>query len=404
MTINNDTFKKLKDKLSILKENRKFYKKIYSDIEIDKFETINDFINQIPIINKELVFNKENIFDLITVDNGVISPSAGTSSNNFSFRYELNSNSDDSFNRLLFSLLNLWFNISEKKTLIINAYPIGISLPKASYTLINTATRDDLICFALDYFSEKFENIILIAQPHFIKHLVDTENFNSLKFDREKLNFIIGGNWFPYTFETYILKKIYGVNFKSYYNKIKSTMGTAETGLGVLVDFKENLRVYLSQDKLDEVIPLVYQYLPDRFFIEAINDEMVLSILNTFNPELIRYNTQDKIKFPDNTAIPEQIKNHNLGNMVFLYGRGNYYLEKAKIAHNLYFDFEIAKLISGNYYLDEKQNLNIQLNFEVDSNVILKEKITSLFSTEYKVNIFEYEKYPYKKSLDRKPY
>ena len=393
-------FKRLIIKIKKIKESNDFYSEKYKNVSLDEINTIEEFKNKIPLLHKNEIFDKRNIDKILVYEDGAIFPSAGTTDSiNFSFRYQLN-NSNREFNEQLIRLFDLWFSITKRKTLIINTYPLGVFFPEGPYTVVNTNIRDDIIIYVLDFVSPKYENIIIVGQPHFIKHLIDLPEFNKLKINRGTIKFVLGGTWFPYTFEIYILKKLFGQEWRFYFDSIKSTYGTAENGLGVLLDFPKNLRKYLSEEKLDEIVPLVYQYDPRRFYIEEINNDLVITNLEKSNPELIRYNTEDKIKMPEIEGLPKKIKECLVNNIVYLHGRGKDYQRNAKIMHNLFLDFEYAEMITGNFHLNEKHTLCIQLN----PNVAKAKKISDYFLSIFKIDveIVEYDKYKFKKSLDRK--
>jgi len=390
---------RIKSKLKELKTNNQFYKEKYKNLDLDLLKKPDDFDKLIPFIDKSEVFTKENIGKIFDFGDGIISPSAGTTAGKFSFRYTLNGTSTE-FNQQLIQIIDLWFGIKQKKTLIINAYPMGVTLPEGPYTVINTTTRTDVIVYALDYLAEEFENVIIVGQPHFIKHLIDLPDFKAIRINRDHIKLILGGSWFPYTFEIYLLKSIHGNSWMNHTDSIKSTYGTAETGLGVLIDLPKNVRAMFSKNQLNEMIPLVYTFDPNSFYLEVVDGSLVITTLRISNPELIRYKTEDKAAFLSADKLPEPLKVLNIGNIVLLYGRGESYDRNSRIAHNLFYNYEYAKNITGNFYL-EGGTLFIQLGSGLKKGKSIDEYFRSIFN--YKIEIQECDNYKYKSELERKP-
>jgi len=387
------------EKLKKLKEVNPFYKEKYKDINLASVISVDDFKQTIPLIYKEEIFNKNNIDKITNYVNGIIYPSAGTTSNHFSFRLSPN-NTNEGFNGQLIDLFKTWFQVDNKKTLIINAYPLGVYFPEGPYTVVSTTTRSDIIIYLLDYIYHNYESVIILGQPHFIKHLLDLREFNELKINRDLLKIVIGGYWFPYTFEMYLLKRLYGNNWQEKSDNIKSTYGTAETGLGVLIDLPKNIRKYLYKGGINEIIPLVYMYDPQRYYIEEVDADLVITNLNEGDPELIRYNTKDKIAIADSEQLNKLGINIDLAsNMIYLYGRGRY-KENALITHNLFYNYEYAKHITGSYYI-EGENIYLQLNKTAEKSKKMIDYYRSIL--DYKVVLMDYYEYKFNTSLDRKP-
>ncbi|TSC94707.1 MAG: hypothetical protein Athens101410_741 [Parcubacteria group bacterium Athens1014_10] len=395
-------FKYLVNKIKDLKEENSFYREKYKNFNPDEICGYEDFKKIVPLLCKGEIFAVNNLDRVLSFDDGVIFPSAGTTNDSdFSFRYSLNNYDKKNFNDKLIALFDLWFNVRKKKTMIINAYPLGVILPEGPYTVINAGVRDDIIIYTLGIFSRKFEQVVIIAQPHFLKHLIDLPQFDRLNINKSNIYFVLGGAWFPYTLEIYILKKLHGDMWRDFLNNVKSTYGTAENGLGILLDFTVNLRKHFFKNKLDEIIPLVYQYDPSRFFVEDVDGELIITNLEKSNPELIRYNTEDKVNIPANDDLPKEIKKYAVNNVVYLFGRGHNYQTKARIMHNLFFDPVYAAMITGNFYLDEDQTLFLQLSRE--SSAINKAINYFMSIFDFNVKMIEYDKYRFIAAMDRKP-
>lgn len=262
------------------------------------------FRELIEVVSKESIYgDKELIKSWLQQkkNDGKIKfiPSAGTSGRHLSFRCFSKTHEDTQFNNVEAAANQVW-NISVDSMLVLNTYPSGIIIPE-KLNSIECGARLDILKLALRDFCESFDHFLIVAQPQFFKLIVDSGVLT--QYDVKRFFYVLGGEWYPYTFIPFCAQKL-GLSNKEMLEKTISSYGVAELGLGIGFQSKE--LSLLRASLLDEhnrkqvtvtdtmAVPMFFFLDSNRFFIEQVNGRLVVTVIDpTIQIPLVRYDTGD---------------------------------------------------------------------------------------------------------------
>ncbi len=382
----------LNTRLKYLQQHHPFYMETLKGINMDEITTYRKFHDTIPILTKKDVFHPKHFRKFFPMLSGELIPSAGSSGNNFAYRFA-DAGSRETTDEKFQELLRYWFQDLDLQcpTLVLNAYPLGIKLSSGPFTMVHASAREDIILQTLTYTKKQFTNVLLIAQSHVIKYLLDNpEILKLLKGYDRNIYVISGGYWFPLSFEKQVCHKLFGRNAKLLNTHFRSAYGTAEAGLGLMIEPAEKVRYHFQGRDEKRPAPLLYQWDSSRVMLELVNHTLVYTALQESTPDLLRYQLGDQGDFLDRDQKPPALA---------LYGRG----EKCNLTGMVYsmlFDItHTADQVSGCFFIDRKHTLHIQLKRGV-RNMSAKD-IKNM--TGLQTKIYTYENYPYHRELALKP-
>ncbi len=434
---------------------KKFLKK--KKVNLKKIKTIKDFQDKIPETNKHnYVFKaKKDITDLCIDGNykkiNMLVKSSGHSGKQC---YWARSHKENSFGQTSLSIgLDENFNISSKKTLIINGFVLGSwvtgitfnEFASAHSPVINTGPNKEEILETIKEIGNQFEQIMVTGYPPFIKDLVDYGNSVRFPWKKYKINFGAGGEAFPEAWRDYIAEK-------SGAKKIRSGFGASDIGIlgGLetndtvfirrLTEKNKTLKKELFGDLQDT--PMLFQY-PLNLYIHT-NKKKEL-IFTTILPEAvqpaIKYNLQDiggTVSYKDMQKI---LKKHNIERdftlpLPFLYiaGRADgpvkfqaFMIYPENIEECIYQNKEIANSTTGNFRLKtkltKKYDAVLQIEFQLKKKLMPSKRLELQYKklctqtlkkvnggynitqkrvkkkAEPKIILYEHSKYPYKSKI-----
>ena len=151
-------------------ENVPAYKQILLENNVGGVESIEDF-KKLPILTKN-IFNFD-IEDLCV--NGLDNMGSAMTSSGFSntFSYGVITNDSEKKQKgMTDALIDYFLQPENEKVLIINAMSMGFTL-SSSYPIFNTGVRSDMVIALIKKFQDKFDYILIIADPHFAKKIVE---------------------------------------------------------------------------------------------------------------------------------------------------------------------------------------------------------------------------------------
>ncbi|MFT7537902.1 MAG: phenylacetate-CoA ligase [Lysobacterales bacterium] len=267
-------------------------------------KSIQDFKTNIPLINKNLVYdNIDTILENLTAENmRSLLLSSGTTG---TFSFSVNSQKEiKKSTKFLELILDHYYGILTKKTLLINC--LTVKLPSfLDGTLAEIGPRSDTLAYLIENMSPYYDQTIIIGDNYFIKNSIEDGIAKGIDFSDLKIHLILGGVYLPETLREYLssLLKIDPANTET--GSILSSMGISEFGFNLFFESTETIRlrkIIQKDDSLrkqllgDEIpyLPMCFNYFPQAFYIEEINDEIVITTLSkAAKIPLIRYNTQD---------------------------------------------------------------------------------------------------------------
>jgi phenylacetate-coenzyme A ligase PaaK-like adenylate-forming protein len=343
------------------------YKKILDEKNINP-EHINklaDFYKKVPIIEKKDIFDKFPIDELF-IDKNIENIKTGISSSGFTNSYAFGivfKQDIEEIKKMVDKYIEFLFNAKNNKVMIINANPMGVTF-YSSYPIINTSVRSDLIIAFIKIFKQKFDEFIIIGDPHFLKKSVEDIKQN-INIKDTKISLEMGGDWFSNSLVEYLMEQL-DLNFNTpEKGQIRLTMGLTELGLNLFFDSPKlsKLRSILQKNKElrykllgkgIETVPELAYFDPNRIFVEIINKdknnfgEIIISTLNQkARMPLFRYNSKDIGKIINLEKLDKTIKPELDLPIIALYGRKKSFEKKnntsiADIKQALYKNNEIT--------------------------------------------------------------
>ena len=380
-------------------------------------------LNELPVIDKKFISSAIHMVPLFKVRS--IIPSSGSTGNDFSFglfgdtELKRTSNTID-------TLLKSRFNTATKKTLLLNTLPGAISIQSSTVSIAPIGVRLDTAISVIKSFGSSFDQLILVGEPLFVKSLIELGVQESILWKHVPLFVIVGGEWTPERYSTYI-ETMAGPQ------RIYSFMGMAELGLNYFLETDETLmlRHLLAKDKnlLKMLVgdspfcPMIFAYDEDEVYVETVGQpgETTESIvLTTLDPNralpLIRYKGGDRGKVLSREMINDVLTSMGYsalfsapGSPILAhFGRGRSISEihPEQVKEIIYAHWIVASTTTANFKLSRKENmlhLEVQLKEGIHVNSTLESEYDSAFSgLPLHVTLYPFERFPYLLDFERK--
>jgi len=275
-------------------------------------KTIKDFRDYVPILNKNDLFVDYPLRDVSVGGNfggpvNFFMSSGYSGSGNYSYGIEDNKGYKKAALYTEF-LLNLIFNIFDRKTLVINGNIGGIRLPTRRLSVADVVARPEPVFALLNKLSGDFDQFLVLGEQPFIQDLVEKGVYNKFHQCKKPLFFITGGDFMPENYRTH-LASILKMDFDNpdtgmlYHN-----FGTTEVALSMFNEDINTIRIRRLAEKDahfkktlfkdTKYIPSIMHYFPQNIYVEHIwvNNipQLVVSSLDmTRKIPMIRYCTGD---------------------------------------------------------------------------------------------------------------
>ncbi len=291
------------------------YRKLLREagVEPGQIRTIEDFRQSVPIVDKRSLFTPHEITDLCV--DGRLDDAAGLctssgSTGEYSFGVERRGQAARNALALEF-LLNVWFDILDRPTLLINALPMGVKVPSRHLTVAETGTRPDAVWALLAKLSGQFDQFILVAEHPLLKKLIDEGPDHGVSWNDLRVHAITGGEYVAEPFRRYAADRLRGDRPEGDAGRIGINFGLSELSLSIGCELPgcPALRrdawsdpSFLDQltDRRRPVCPAILQYNPTSVFLETVpgpgeREELVVTVLDPrARLPMIRYNTHDE--------------------------------------------------------------------------------------------------------------
>jgi len=373
--------------------------------------SLDDFRRDVPIIDKAQTFGSFPVAQLCR--NGQIGKPTGvlTSSGHsglFAFGIYDPDSAQGEIDRID-DALDMLFNVRSKATLLINCLPMGVQVHTRACTLAQISVRADMATALVNQFAEHYEQIIMIGEAAFIKHVLELGQSQGIDWRKLLVQIIVGEEPLAENARKY-LQDIVGIDINQPETGfVGSSMGVAELGLNLFSELPEliALRRFLHENPVyrkaifgesSNNTPMLFAYDPRRVFVEILEGgDMVLSVLDTNCPiPLIRYRTGDmasalsrEIITKISPAMAQATSAMGELPIVAVEGRGearssggvSVYPEEVK--EGIYHNPELARMTTANFRLRsgrEQGLLRIQLSPGVVAEAGLEEKFSEAIS------------------------
>ncbi len=326
-------------------------------IEHSKIKTFEDFV-QVPTTDKEGYLMKYSLHDLCLngdlSKSNVISSSSGSTGNPFYWPRLLEQ--DLNIAKALEILYVNNFSIQLKSTLLLISLGMGVwTAGEMMYgsgklmaqkghpmTVMAPGIHLEEILKILKTVAHLYDQTFIVGYPAFVKDIIDSANNEGIDLEALKLKALVGGEIFTEHWRDYVYTN---GKMTNRYKDITSVLGSSEGGI---VGMETPLSSYIRKQIFDNIelnkslfnsdhIPSVVQFNPVGRFIEAVDDELVLTNLGGL--PLVRYNTKDVggvmtfdqvMEVLNKQGIANEVITKELGNpsiwtfpFAYLFGRSN---------------------------------------------------------------------------------
>ncbi|MDP2272386.1 MAG: hypothetical protein Q8N23_28860 [Archangium sp.] len=330
--------------------------------------------------------------------------------------------------------LQLNFGVDDRRTLLINCLPMGVHFAAGNCTVADVSVREDMALALLEKFRAQYEQFILVADPLFLKRLLDEARRRGFSFAGMRTHLVLGEETFGENFRSYVARALHMDPEAENHALLASSMGVGELGLNVFFETRAGIRLrrrafrepalraaLLGRETPPEAVPLVFSYNPLQFFVEAVSPgsdgfgRLAVSTLSRQAPlPLLRYLTGDVVRvvepallssWADRSRAPEAFPLP----VVLIRGReadvvtASTHLSEVKDA--LYRDPELADQLSGAFRLTRGAcTLDVQLQkFATATAEGLTAPLNALFAAllpGFSVRAWPYAQFPHGLELD----
>lgn len=325
------------------------------------------------------------------------------------------------------------FQVKTRKTLTINCLPMGVVFSSHCMTVANTSVREDMAVGLIEAFGKHYDQIILVADPLFMKRLTDYALEKSVDWGRHRINAIIGEEIFGEHYRGYIESRL-GMGDG---RQVTASMGVAELGLNLCYETPATIALRRAAsanpvlahelfgiDPSRMVLPMLYTYNPQRIFVESIEPDadgygqMTVSMLDTgLIIPLLRYQTGDAIRLPESGELAEAAHRHGVQlpadlpqTLLALKGRDKDGLPNGShvgvYKDALYADREAAAHLTGAFRLifsGDRCEMHVQLNGPAMPGAALEQAVRHAIPPAVRpssLRFWPYERFPFGMGLD----
>jgi phenylacetate-CoA ligase len=216
------------------------------------------------------------------------------------------------------------FEVRSRRTLAVNCLPMGVAIPSECMTVANTSVREDMAVALVKAFGSSYDQILLIADPLFLKRLTDHAAEQALDWAQYRVNVIVGEETIGEHFRAYIGQCL-GTS------RILSSFGVAELGLHLCYETTATLgvaRAAATHPALAKELfgsapgawpPMVLTFNPERTFIEIPDADsdgyghLTISMLDPARQvPLLRYQTGDVARLLDRDLVAAALRDHGV--------------------------------------------------------------------------------------------
>lgn len=291
---------------------RDFLKK--NGVRSAKVQTIADY-KSLPTLSKKTYVQKyaleDRCWDGELSEDSLIAVSSGTTGEpTFWPRGEYQSFEQSVVHELLY---REWFNLAERKTLLIIAFPMGmyvsgiattipswlVACKKYPVSIVSVGPQKNEI-YKIAKLYDRYDQTVIIGHPFFVKDVIESGVKQSIPWSKMNLKMMFCSEGFNEDWRKHV-SNLAGIN--SSQNALFNTYGSSEM---LLMSYETELSVKIRQlasesKKVlqhlfspDKQVPNFFQFNPFLRYVESVDDELTLSCAS--GVPLVRYRTNDRGK------------------------------------------------------------------------------------------------------------
>ncbi len=228
--------------------------------------------------------------------------------------------------------LDAAFQVASRSTLAINCLPMGVGFSSNCMTVATTSVREDMAVALVKTFGASYDQILLVADPLFMKRLTDYAATQDMDWTRYRVQVVIGEEIFGEHFRAYVTGCLGLRADDPAHGYIMSSFGVGELGLHLCYETPATIAVrraastdrglardLLGRDTAGRPVPMIFTFNPLRTFIEVAEPDstgygrLTVSMLDPDRPiPLLRYQTGDSARLLDAGTVDEALRRHEI--------------------------------------------------------------------------------------------
>ena len=304
-----------------------WYRELLAAAAVDPAEIVDlaTFVARVPVLTKHNTFLRFRIDQLAATT--PIADLAGvltSSGHGGRFSFGLTTRGDAAMEaEFVDHALDEAFAVRSRRTLLINCLPMGVVFRSAATTVATVSVREDMALALLVTFGQHFEQAVIVADPLFIKRLIDHAAAHLYDWGRLRTHVILGEEVFGEHFRTYLASALRLDIDGADRGSIMSSFGVGELGLHLAHETAATIalrraaaadadlaRELLAHGADGGALPAILAFNPSRTYVEAVDPDptgygqLAFSLLDPGAPiPLLRYSTGDVARVLDADAV-----------------------------------------------------------------------------------------------------
>jgi phenylacetate-CoA ligase len=408
-------------------------------VRVDQIVDLESFVSVCPVLSKRNTFDRFPLHELaamtIPTDVATVLTSSGHGGR-FSFGLNNRDQAAASANFIDASLDDA-FQVRSRSTLAVNCLPMGVGFSSGCMTVATTSVREDMAVALVEAFGPQYDQILLVADPLFIKRLTDHATARALDWSRHRVHVVLGEETFGEHFRGYVAMCLGLDPDRPEHGYILSSFGVGELGLHLcyetLATTALRRMVWHHPEIASELLgvataaspmPMLFAFDPLRTFIEVTQPDprgygqMTVSMLDAGLPiPLLRYQTGDVARLLDAGTVAGVLDRHGMAiprglppTLLALEGRAKERLPNgshvAVYKDALYANHAVAKQLTGAFRLiasEDAATLHVQLGTSEALSDALEQRILDAMpeaARPARVVVWPYLRFPFGMSTD----
>ncbi|MBI1370213.1 MAG: hypothetical protein GC162_16375 [Planctomycetes bacterium] len=317
-------------------------------------------------------------------------------------------------------MFDLYFDARRRQMLVINALPAGVQTPSRLATVVNTSTRADAVLAMIDKMGAEFQQILIIAEHPFLKHVVERGIDSGLDWKKHVVHLVTGAEVMPEHCRIYLGDLLGHDPENPDMGQILVSLGISEVALSLGQETHatrairrtalEDATVHHTLFGDAPFLPSFVHFDPRQFYIEndKRSDGRPRVLITTLDPKrkipLVRYTTDDWARvytWEEVGALLRSIGREDLTPphplpCIAIWGRGesvrvgdvDVYPEHVKRA--MYSEPAIAGLLTGDFQMrgeGDRLVARFQRNERPAASDHLDERLTALLKQHLNVQV-----------------
>jgi phenylacetate-CoA ligase len=406
-----------------------------------QIRSVTDFVAHCPLLKKDNTFARFPLDQLCmpgTLRNLANIVTSSGQGGRFAFGFNDRRQAKRAIN-LIDLGLEYAFQVSSKRTLLINCLPMGVGFSSNLVTIAETSVREDMVVAVATQLGPNYEQIILLGDPLFLKRLTEFAEEKKVDWSPFRIHVIIGEEPFTESYRNYLAQH-FGINPDDpTHGMIGSSMGVGELGMNLCYETRQTVvlrrlaysdpvfcRALFGKQASPDRLPVLFAYNPLRTYMEILPTcddtdygELTISMIEPDIPvPFMRYQPGDRARLISTDDVARscaQIGHPGVGKLplplIAVQGRttdqlpDKTHLNQYKEA--LYQNTQAARLLTGVFRLEaevEGIRVHVQLRRGIAVTPALNAQIGKVFSATLhpgsRVIVWEYMLFPYGMTLD----